>query len=164
MRYLLLGLGLGLAAGVSPGPMLALITLQTLRHGTREGMKTALAPLLTDVPIVTASILLLSRLAATGRALGAIALAGALYLVWLAWQSFQTAAPQAGESAEPPGSLGKAFLTNMLNPHVYLFWAAVGAPTVVSAWRESPAWAVLFIAGFYFCLIGAKLVLAALVG
>ncbi len=164
MRYLLLGLGLGLAAGLSPGPMLALVTMQTLRHGTREGMKTALAPLLTDLPIVAASILLLSRLAGAERPLGGVALVGALYLVWLAWESFRTRPPEWAESRVAPATLGKAFLTNLLNPHVYLFWMAVGAPTVVAAWKGNPVWALLFLAGFYLCLVGSKLVLAALIG
>jgi threonine/homoserine/homoserine lactone efflux protein len=44
------GAALGLSAGVTPGPLLALVIAQTLTHGPREGGKVALAPLLTDAP------------------------------------------------------------------------------------------------------------------
>ena len=53
-------------------------------------------------------------------------------------------------------------LINFLNPHPYLFWAAVGAPTVITAWRTQPAGAIAFIAGFYLLLVGSKIVLALL--
>lgn len=155
---------MGLAAGLSPGPMLALVALQTMRHGAREGMKVALAPLLTDLPIVAASIVLLARMSGKERMLGALALGGAVYLAWLAWESLRSGPPEIGGGAGPAGSLRKAFVTNLLNPHVYLFWIAVGAPTVVRAWSAEPVWAVWFLAGFYVCLVGSKMALAALIG
>ena len=40
------GMLLGFSAGLSPGPMLTLVLAQTLRHGSREGCKIALTPLL----------------------------------------------------------------------------------------------------------------------
>jgi threonine/homoserine/homoserine lactone efflux protein len=45
------GLVLGLSCGLAPGPLMALVLAQSLRHGAREGCKIALAPLLTDMPI-----------------------------------------------------------------------------------------------------------------
>ena len=39
------GVLLGFSVGLSPGPMLALVLAQTLRHGSREGCKIALTPL-----------------------------------------------------------------------------------------------------------------------
>lgn len=164
LPYLISGLGLGLAAGVSPGPLMALLVSQTLRYGTREGLKVAAAPVLTDAPIVAASVLVLARLARRDQLMGALALIGGAYLLWLAWGSlrFQAAEEQSGEGA--PGSVLKALATNLLNPHVYLFWMAAGAQMVVQAWRREPGWAVAFLAGFYGALVGSKLVLAWLVG
>ncbi len=164
LRYLISGLGLGLAAGVSPGPLMALLVAQTLRHGTREGLKVAAAPVLTDAPIVAASVLVLAQLAGRERLMGAVALTGGAYLLWLAWGSlrFQAAEGEAGSGA--PGSVMKALATNLFNPHVYLFWMAAGGPMVVEAWRREPHWAVWFLAGFYGALVGVKLVMAWLVG
>jgi hypothetical protein len=54
------GAFLGLSCGLAPGPLLALLLAQTLRHGPREGCKIALTPLVADAPII------LVALAATG--------------------------------------------------------------------------------------------------
>lgn len=143
---------------------MALLVAQTLRYGTREGLKVAAAPVLTDAPIVAASVLVLAQLAGREKLMGAVALLGGAYLLWLAWGSlrFRPAHTEAGEGA--PGSVMKALATNLLNPHVYLFWTAVGAPMTVEAWRREPAWAVAYMAGFYGALVGSKLVMAALIG
>ena len=55
MSDTLFGVVFGLAAGLMPGPLLALVIQQTLRHGPGEGIKVAAAPLLTDLPIVAAA-------------------------------------------------------------------------------------------------------------
>jgi len=55
MSYLWIALVQGFNAGISPGSLSTLIIAQTLRHNLREGMKVAIAPILTDAPIVAAS-------------------------------------------------------------------------------------------------------------
>ncbi|MDY6953588.1 MAG: LysE family translocator, partial [Thermodesulfobacteriota bacterium] len=52
MDTLAIGIVLGLSAGFAPGPLLALVISQTLRHNAVEGLKVALAPLVTDLPII----------------------------------------------------------------------------------------------------------------
>ena len=49
------GIVLGLSGGLSPGPLTALVISQTLRFGARGGMLVALAPILTDAPLVIAA-------------------------------------------------------------------------------------------------------------
>lgn len=162
--FLFSGLGLGLAAGLSPGPLLALLVAQTVRHGTREGLKVAVTPLLTDLPVIAASLLVLARLSVREPLLGAVAMAGAAYLIWLAWGSLRFRSGDWRPSDASPGSVRKALVTNLFNPHVYLFWIAVGSTMVLNAWTQHPSWAVAFLAGFYSCLVGSKLVLALLIG
>ncbi|NMC50484.1 MAG: lysine transporter LysE, partial [Desulfovibrio sp.] len=58
--FLAAGAALGASAGFSPGPLLTLVLAQTLAHGPREGIKVAMAPLLTDIPMLVASLLALS--------------------------------------------------------------------------------------------------------
>jgi threonine/homoserine/homoserine lactone efflux protein len=53
---------------------------------------------------------------------------------------------------------------NALSPHPYLFWVAVGAPTLILAWGAGPLAAVAFLAGFYACLVGSKMLLAVIAG
>lgn len=158
------GLLLGLAAGLAPGPMLALTLSQSLRHGPGEGLRVAAAPLLTDLPIVAATLLVLARLAQMRTVLGAIALLGGVYVAFLAWEAWRGSPAQL--EAPPPGaSLRKAVLTNFLNPHPYLFWLAVGGPVTLGALQRSGAWAAAgFVGAFYLMLVGAKAGLALLVG
>jgi len=52
------GAFLGLSCGLAPGPLLALLLAQTLRHGPREGCKIALTPLVTDAPIIVVALVL----------------------------------------------------------------------------------------------------------
>jgi len=56
MNYLILGLTLGLSAGITPGPLLTLVITASLRRGWAGGLQVALAPLITDAPIIIFSI------------------------------------------------------------------------------------------------------------
>ncbi len=62
LAYLLQGIVLGFTAGISPGPMLGLVINQTLKHGWRAGSVTALAPLLSDMPIIILMVFVLGHL------------------------------------------------------------------------------------------------------
>ncbi len=59
-EYLLPGIFIGLSAGFSPGPLMTVVISQTLHHGIKEGLKVAIAPLLTDLPIIAIIIFSLS--------------------------------------------------------------------------------------------------------
>ena len=65
ITFLLSGVVFGLSSGVTPGPLLTLVISETLKHGKKEGIKVAIAPLLTDLPIVLVTIFILSRLKET---------------------------------------------------------------------------------------------------
>lgn len=57
IELLIAGMTLGLYAGFSPGPLLILVISQTLKHGYKEGVKVAFAPIITDVPIILITVL-----------------------------------------------------------------------------------------------------------
>jgi threonine/homoserine/homoserine lactone efflux protein len=161
---LAVGTVLGLSAGFAPGPLLALVITQTLRHGAREGMKVAAAPLITDMPIILGSLFVLSRLSAFDRLLGGISLLGGLYVLYLAYESFRTGPVTLEEVHDQPRSFRKGALINALNPHPYLFWATVGGPLVLKSGQQSLVAPLLFVTGFYVFLVGSKLFLAFLAG
>lgn len=165
LEYLGSGMVLGLAAGLAPGPLLALVLAQSIRYGTREGLKVAAAPLITDVPIVILSVALVGAAAsaATGL-LGAISLAGAIFVGYLGIESLRTTGVEAGRPDEAPRSWARGATVNALSPHPYLFWITVGAPVLLLAWEQGPLAAAAFLAGFYACLVGAKMVLAVVAG
>jgi threonine/homoserine/homoserine lactone efflux protein len=164
ISFLVAGVVLGLAAGLSPGPLLAMVVTQTLRHGPAEGVKIAFAPLVTDLPIVLAASVGLAGLADHGPLLGLVSLVGGGLLGYLGYESLRTTGLALQADTRAPRSLVTGALVNALNPQPYLFWLTVGAPTVlrgleVSAWRPA-----LFIGGFYACLVGAKVLLAVVAG
>ncbi len=161
MPFAFLGLSLGLSAGVSPGPLLALVIQRSLQNGLTSGLRVALAPLLTDVPIVFLAVWLVGHL--PEPYLDGLLLVGSLFVLWLGIDGWR----QAGVEWTPRPTTARrdvlhGMLVNFLNPHPYLFWAAVGAPTMVQAWRLRPAYAVAFIGGFYLMLVGSKIMLAVL--
>jgi len=158
------GVLLGFSAGLSPGPMLALVLAQTLRHGSREGCKVALTPLVTDAPIIFVALLLASRLAELRSLLGIVSIAGAIFVAYLAWDSFGPVRQEFKESAEHPGSWFKGIVTNLLNPHPWLFWLTAGAAILAKAMEQSWLVALTLLFGFYLLLVGSKVMVALLAG
>ncbi|KPV52257.1 hypothetical protein SE17_16575 [Kouleothrix aurantiaca] len=167
LASLLLGISYGFAAGVSPGPMLGLVITQTLLRGWRAGNLVALAPLFSDLPIIILAALLINRL--PPAAIGWLGILGGLFVLFLAYESIRAVPPnlsdiQASPTTEQPGRLlGRAVLTNLFNPHPYLFWGTVGAPLLAGAMAGGIGHVALFLAGFYALLVGSKLLVALLV-
>ncbi len=164
INFFIIGAILGLSAGFAPGPLLALVVSETLQHNIRAGIKVALAPIVTDLPIVVVSLLILAKLSNFHAALGVISLGGGLFLLLLGYQSLKVQGVALNVQEVSPKSLRKGILTNFLSPHPYLFWLAVGAPTMTNAMNSHPFAGVAFIGSFYFCLVGSKIGLAVLVG
>ena len=154
----------GLSAGFSPGPLLALVVSQSIRYGVREGAKAAMAPLVTDLPIILLCVMVLRPLTGSRAVLGLVSMAGGLFVLYLAWGCFRTTRLELTDRGEAPQSLVKGAAVNALNPHPYLFWLTVGGPAVLKAWAESPSWAVSFVAVFSVCIVGAKLLVAFVAG
>lgn len=162
--YLTLGALLGLSAGLAPGPLLTLVISETLRHDVRAGVRVALAPMVTDLPIILLTLFVLSRLAEFHGILGAISIAGGAFLMFMGYESLRTTGFDLKLQDGKRMSLRKGILTNVLSPHPYLFWLSVGAPTMAKALDEHLFAPAAFIAGFYACLVGSKIALAVLVG
>ena len=164
MDFLTAGLVLGLSAGFSPGPLLMLVISETLHHGTRSGVRVALSPIITDFPIIAATLLLLVKPSGYHSLLGAISLAGGLFVLYTGYESLRTRPVQLDLPRERPKSLRKGVLTNLLSPHPYLFWITVGAPLLTKSLNIGFAAFFAFIGSFYLSLVGAKIILAVAVG
>ena len=164
LDYLFTGSFLGLVAGISPGPLLVLVISETLRHGMNQGIKVALAPMVTDVPIVLLALMILQKLSHFQIILGCISIIGALFILYLGWENVRTGDVKINPQAENPKSFQKGIMINALSPHPYLFWITVGAPLTVKANQISSWNAWSFIISFYILLVGSKILLAILVG
>jgi threonine/homoserine/homoserine lactone efflux protein len=163
MNYLLAGLSLGFAAGISPGPLLTLVITRTLERGLGAGLRVAVAPLLTDLPIIVVALTFFAVLPPLLES--ALAIVGAIFVLYLAWETLRSArhAQLTAATPEPAAAsadLWRGMLVNFLSPHPWLFWIGVAAPLLTGAWQTS-AWAAIgFLAGFYALLVGSKVLVA----
>lgn len=161
----LLGLSLGFSAGLSPGPLLSLVIRTSLERGFWAGARVALAPLVTDAPIIALCLLMVNSLPSSVAAL--LGLIGGGFVIYLGLEGIK-AARQA--DLEQPAKINaqsqdllRGALVNILSPHPWLFWLAIGAPTLSSAYRLGVTRAIGFLLGFFVLLIGIKITLAFLI-
>ena len=163
LTYLFSGMVFGLSAGLAPGPLLALVISETLKGGLKAGIRVSFAPLITDLPIVLLTLVVISKLTHFNIVLGLISLFGAAFVAYLGYESFCSKEIPVSSGDTDLQSLKKGVITNLLNPHPYLFWFSVGSPMVVRAFSANVLSAAAFICSFYVLLVGAKVALAVLI-
>lgn len=157
MVYLLQGCAYGMYAAAQPGPFQAFLLSQTLKNGWRRTLPAALAPLLSDGPIIVLVLVILTR--TPDWLLSTLQVAGGLFLLYLAKGSFDTARSAHDVSASElqkesaHESLLKATVMNALNPNPYMFWSIIGGPVLLEALQRSTGLGASFIAGMYGTLI-----------
>jgi threonine/homoserine/homoserine lactone efflux protein len=164
--FLIKGAGLGLTAGVSPGPLMTLLLAESLRGGWPAGFRVSIAPLVTDSVLVSLAVLVAAPLPPWGIAV--ISVVGGAILMWMGWSTARSrpAEPMAG--AQPSGvgasagnPLSKAIATNMLNPQAFIFWLTVGGPELLEAYET---WGVsgplVFMGAFFAVMISINFALA----
>ena len=162
--FIISGIVFGLGGGLTPGPLMTLVISETLKHGTKEGLKVAVAPLITDFPVVLLSIFLLSKISEIHIIIGIISILGAVFLVYLGYESFTFKGVMIDKRSFKPQSLKKGIIANIFNPAPILFWITVGAPTVLKAYDVNLLASIYFVFFMYFCLVGSKFLTAMLVG
>jgi threonine/homoserine/homoserine lactone efflux protein len=155
--YILLGATYAFAAAVQPGPFQAYLISSTLTQGWRRTLPAVFAPLLSDIPIVSLVLLVLTRVPAP--ALDLVRLAGGLFVLYLAagaWAAFRAyEAPRFDLTAHPAQTVLNAALINLLNPNPYLSWSLVLGPLLLQAWRLAPEYGIALLASFYFTLLAS---------
>lgn len=149
----------GCIAGISPGPLMALIIAETMKQGKATGIKIAFAPLITDLPIMALSIFVLSQLAFLHVILGLISFGGGVYLLYLAYENI-TLRHVKMQPLKTFSSLRKVILTNFLNPGPYVFFFSIGGPMIVSATRIHGYNTPLFISLFFTTFITINVAIA----
>jgi threonine/homoserine/homoserine lactone efflux protein len=154
--YLVQGVGYGFSAAVQPGPFQAFVLSQTMRRGWRRALPIALAPLVSDGPIILLMLLVMRHMPDWLQ--HALYVAGGMLLLYLAWGTFQSwrrfSPTILHEPAPGTGSVFEAALINALSPGPYLYWSLVTGPILAAGWRQAPAYGIGFLAGFYVTMIG----------
>lgn len=163
-HFLVIGTVLGLSAGFAPGPLLTLVISETLQRDIKSGVKVAVAPIITDIPIIVLTLFVLSKLSNFHNILGIISLIGGCLVLFMGYENIRTRKVDLNSQEGTSKSFSKGVLVNALNPQPYLFWFSVGAPITVKAMSVNTSAPVAFLFSFYFFLVGAKVVLAIVVG
>jgi threonine/homoserine/homoserine lactone efflux protein len=153
--YVLLGATYAFAAAAQPGPFQTYLVASTLARGLRRTLPAVLAPLLSDIPIITLVLLVLTRLPPS--ALHALRLVGGVFLLYLAARALAAfrhyAAPDAGRTSPAARTVIEAALVNLLNPNPYISWSLVLGPLLLQAWRAAPASGIALLVSFYATMI-----------
>jgi threonine/homoserine/homoserine lactone efflux protein len=157
------GIIFGLVAGLSPGPILALVIAETLKFGKEEGFKVAVSPLITDSTIILLTVIALSTLAEHDVVIGLVSIFGACYLVYIGLENFRTKTSKFEVVIVRKEGFKRAIITNLLNPHTYLFWLSVGGPIILETLKTDASTTVLFLLGFYTFLISSMTFVALVV-
>lgn len=153
--YLIQGMAYGAAAGSQPGPFQTYLISHSLSFGWKRTLSMALAPLISDGPIILLSILVLNQIPVWMQKF--LYIAGGLFVLYLsygafhAWRTFH----DFRIPAQAPGhqSIFRAALTNALSPGAYLYWTLVTGPILVRGWHENFIHGTVFLFGFYTALI-----------
>lgn len=113
---------------LTPGPNMVYCVSRSLTQGPRAGLL-SLAGVLAGfgVHLLAASLGLTALLAAVPMAFDAIRIAGAAYLLWLAWQAVKPGGAAPFEARDLPHDTPRklflmGFMTNLLNPKVAMFY------------------------------------------
>jgi threonine/homoserine/homoserine lactone efflux protein len=164
IEFLVTGIALGLAAGLSPGPLLTLAISETLKSGRREGFKVAFSPLITDSLIILFALIVLTSIAADRLVIGVISLFGAAFLTYLGVTNLRAKIDEFEPKATGGNALVRGVVTNLLNPSTYMFWLTIGGPTILESAQVHISATFLFILGFYVTLIGSNVAVVMVVG
>ena len=132
LTLLFAGITLGFSSGITPGPLLALTISETLRYGMKSGLKVAVAPLITDTPIVIGAILILTEVKELSYSLAIMSLIGSLFLAYFGYENLRAKLSLDSVEESKISSLQKAIIANILNPNPYLFWVTIGGPLFLS--------------------------------
>ena len=153
--YIIQGIGYGFAAAAQPGPFQTYIISQSLAKGWKKALPAALAPLVSDGPIIALCLLVLSQVPIWFQRF--LYVAGGLFILYLAFGAYKSWKNYGGSiplnESESNQSVLKAALMNALSPGPYVYWSLVTGPILMRGWHETPIYGIGFLAGFYGILV-----------
>lgn len=159
--FLLTAATIGFSAGVTPGPLQAVFLSYAVKGGWKRALPAAFAPLVSDGPVILLVLLVLTNVPASF--LKILQIAGAAFLLYLAWDSYRAFRHyhSVEELAETNGwgTLLKATVMNVLAPGPWLFWSLLNGPNLLKTWAISPWWGAGYLLAFYGAFILTNIIL-----
>jgi threonine/homoserine/homoserine lactone efflux protein len=83
---------------------------ETLQHDVKSGVKVALAPIITDLPIVILTLFILSKLSSFHNILEIISLTGGFVILFMGYERIRTKGVELNLQQTKPKSLTKGIL------------------------------------------------------
>jgi threonine/homoserine/homoserine lactone efflux protein len=150
--------GVSVLLALAPGPDNLFVLMQSAMYGRNAGLLVVLG-LCTGLLVHTSAVALglAAVLAASETAFTALKIAGAAYLVMLAWQAFRVRPAKMSEPARCAGAARlyvRGIVMNVTNPKVAVFFLAF-LPQFVDPAGRNPAWEIAWLGALF---IGATLV------
>ncbi|MDX1334417.1 MAG: LysE family translocator [Gammaproteobacteria bacterium] len=155
LSTLLLFLPVSVALTLAPGPDIVFLVTQASSRGPKAGLATALGLAAGNLVHTLAAVLGISVIFQTSElAFEGLKVAGALYLLYLAWQALRHRKEGVGlshaEEAAGAALFMRGVLMNVLNPKVALFFLAF-LPQFVNP-AAGPVWSQMLVLGVIFTL------------
>jgi threonine/homoserine/homoserine lactone efflux protein len=153
---------------VTPGPDMSLFLARTMAGGRRQGLASVLgANLGCCLHTVAAAVGLSAVLAASSVAFTTLKIVGALYLLWLAFDTLRNGSALTIRQPDgPPPPVARTFFVglgvNLTNPKVVLFFITF-LPQFVAA-TDPHASAKMMFLGLYFVVVNIPLAIIMILG
>ncbi len=157
MDFFVIGLLLGISAGVSPGPLMAVLISETLKGNIKNGVIISIVPVLTDIPLIIILLIFLHKIEYQEMIIKVLSFCGFIVLFYYGIKDIFTSKVNLDINKSSIGSLKKGLLTNILNPHPYIFWGLIGVPFMVGGTIFQM---IGFVSGFFAGIVGSKIAIA----
>ncbi|TVP46063.1 MAG: hypothetical protein EA350_07735 [Gemmatimonadales bacterium] len=156
MESLILGIVVGVVAGLLPGAHFALVATTALERGLRQGLAAAAIPLGTETIVLLAAVLALASL--PEDALRWVGIVGGLLLLYMAWRVLKDVrhADPREQAEKSKGHLARVALMGVISPDPWIFWFIVGGPLFLNRWNVAPVQGIVFAGSFIVCLVGVR--------
>ena len=159
MEYFVTGLILGITAGISPGPLMAVLISETLKGNIKNGLIISIIPVITDIPLIIFLVIFLKQMQYIDLLTRILSFAGFVVLLYYGIKDLLTDKIEINLDVSKISSFRKGFITNLLNPHPYIFWGLVGVPFMINGTIMQM---VLFVVLFFTGIVGSKVTIAIL--
>ena len=122
---------LGLVFNAAPGPLFAETVRQAARAGFHPALQVQFGSMVGDALWAVLGLFGVGALLQIEVLRLPVAIAGAAYLFWLAWESWRDGNPELAVTADPAHASGAAFRSgvtlSLTNPQNVAYWAALGS-------------------------------------
>ncbi len=159
MEYFVTGFILGITAGISPGPLMAVLISETLKGNIKNGLVISIIPVITDIPLIVLLVVFFKQLQYSEIIIKVLSFSGFIVLLYYGIKDLFTEKVEIDLNVSKVSSFKKGLITNLLNPHPYIFWGLVGVPFMISG---NTVQMVLFVLSFFTGIVGSKILIAVL--